>query len=752
MKTNQNKRQEREAYDLGRIDFETSKNTIHQYRTEIDGLRCIAVLAVIFFHADFSSFKGGFVGVDVFFVISGYLMTGIILNEKASGTFTLLRFYERRARRILPMLYFTLFACYLPAYRYLIEKEFKFFTRSVSWASFGSSNFLFSTTTQGYFDTATNLIPLVHTWTLGVEEQFYVIIPLIFVSIWPLGKHTVLFVINALATVSFCLTFLTMNATFKFYMLYTRFWELAIGSIVVFVPKQTKSELFSCAGSCAILTSILAYNEDLPNPSFYTLLPTLGTAVFILYSEGTFIAKILSNSIISKIGLISYSAYLLHQPIFAFMRVQSLTPLSDLEYVSLIFLTLTFSFFTWKFIENPFRNKSLVSFRKVVYLIVIFLTCSQVFNFMVVNKVNNSNQQASRTSTNEYSSGGGSKISTKVNASLPIYTEFTSVYISKVFIPKFAANKENFSQTNANHFFPNSIYFPPYSQIVDECFIKYNKATNNKKLFLCSLGIKKSAASLNLAQGSSYVLTGDSQSAQLLTAFDEFDGEIGLFASNVHCCYHCRNLLYREYSENERNSYNFLCPSIQTGIYEYVKQRNQAGDDSAHFSSIKKIFFANLWFHYRYKTDLHYEGRPEVLTITVTNLNLLEKDLNYTINAYAALNVHVYILQQIPSQPVEPSQLYQNLLAKNELTDQNLRKYSTKRADFRKSQEGIEKIFSKFKSNPNVTFIYIEDLMCDDEYCPIGIVDESYYYDPLHLSLNKVMKIKDRFLRYLKRE
>jgi peptidoglycan/LPS O-acetylase OafA/YrhL len=192
---------------IGRQASTTILNT--EYRSEWDGLRAVAILAVVFYHAGLC--RGGFVGVDVFFVLSGYLMTSIIIREIEKGEFTIMKFYERRIRRILPMLYTTIILCYYPAYRYLVEKEFMNFKNSAFLASIGLSNFLFAETTKGYFDTRTDFIPLVYTWTLGVEEQFYAIIPILFIALWRFGKQTVLSVLTTLALLSFFLTFSAMN-------------------------------------------------------------------------------------------------------------------------------------------------------------------------------------------------------------------------------------------------------------------------------------------------------------------------------------------------------------------------------------------------------------------------------------------------------------------------------------------------------------------------------------------------------------
>jgi peptidoglycan/LPS O-acetylase OafA/YrhL len=195
-----------------------------KYRAELDGLRAIAVTSVVFYHAGFKLFKGGYVGVDVFFVLSGFLMSSIILRENEAGKFTLRAFYERRARRILPMLMLTLIISYIPAYLLLTRDELRFFIKSSFYSSIAGSNIFYSKTTRGYFDTSSDLIPLIHTWTLGVEEQFYVIIPLIFIIFWRLGKYFVCSIIATIAIVSFCLTrFYAFNSIQRFYLLYTRY-------------------------------------------------------------------------------------------------------------------------------------------------------------------------------------------------------------------------------------------------------------------------------------------------------------------------------------------------------------------------------------------------------------------------------------------------------------------------------------------------------------------------------------------------
>jgi peptidoglycan/LPS O-acetylase OafA/YrhL len=159
------------------------------------------------------------------------------------------------------MLFCTIAVCYLPAYKLLAYSDFLNFIKTAFYASIGLSNFLFATILNGYFDSGTDYIPLIHTWTLGVEEQFYVIIPLIFIGLWRFGRNAVLFVIGILSIGSFALTFVNLNSPYKFYMLYTRFWELAMGSLIVLLPKQQRSDVFSFTGFSFICMAIFGYSK-----------------------------------------------------------------------------------------------------------------------------------------------------------------------------------------------------------------------------------------------------------------------------------------------------------------------------------------------------------------------------------------------------------------------------------------------------------------------------------------------------------
>lgn len=336
-----------------------------RYRKEIDGLRAVAVLPVILFHAGMEFFSGGYVGVDVFFVISGYLITTIILAEKSERRFTLANFYERRARRILPALFVVMFVCMPLAWHWMTPRELNDFAESITGVALFYSN-IFFWLESGYFDTAAELKPLLHTWSLAVEEQYYLLFPLFITLTWRFGKQAMF---TALALIGFAsLGLAHWNAvdypSATFYLLPTRLWELLIGSLVAFYLLDherghgTRQQILSACGLVMILFAIFVFDERTPFPSLYALIPTVGTALIILFaSEKTATGAFLCNRLLVGVGLISYSAYLWHQPLFAFGRLATVGEPSTQLMAALGILALFLAYLTWRFVEQPFRNK-----------------------------------------------------------------------------------------------------------------------------------------------------------------------------------------------------------------------------------------------------------------------------------------------------------------------------------------------------------------------------------------------------------
>jgi len=341
-----------------------------KYRPEIDGLRALAVVPVILFHAGFELFSGGFVGVDVFFVISGYLITSLLIEDIENKRFSILHFYERRARRILPALLFVTLVCIPFAWMWMLPSQMKDFSQSLIAVSLFASNILFWRE-SGYFDTAVEEKPLLHTWSLAVEEQYYVLFPIFLILAWRFGKNRVFWMIVVMAAFSLLLSEWGWRnkAIANFYLIPTRAWELFAGSIAAFVVQKQgtqKNNLLALFGLSAIVFSIFFYDESTPFPSVYALVPVIGVVLLVLFADkDTFTAKLLSTKGFVGIGLISYSAYLWHQPILAFGRIYISQELPLSFILATIFATTILAYITWKYIESPFRSKSLLSSKNI---------------------------------------------------------------------------------------------------------------------------------------------------------------------------------------------------------------------------------------------------------------------------------------------------------------------------------------------------------------------------------------------------
>lgn len=332
------------------------------YRPEIDGLRALAVVSVILFHADFAMFSGGFVGVDIFFVISGYLITSIIISDLSQQKFSIVRFYERRARRILPALFLVIAVSTAVAWTIMVPTQFKAFAQSVVSVVLFSSN-IFFWLKSGYFDAPALETPLLHTWTLSVEEQFYIVFPLVLLVLWPLRKAVVLIGIIALGLVSFALAEWGSRVwgMAAFYLLPFRAWELMAGAacavLLRYRPPRQK-DLPSVAGLAMLVLAVFAFEETTRFPSVFTLLPVVGTCLLVVYCGGNArLGRLLASRPLVAVGLVSYSAYLWHQPMFAFARLSADTPPPGWVMLALSAAAVALAALSWRFVEQPFRTR-----------------------------------------------------------------------------------------------------------------------------------------------------------------------------------------------------------------------------------------------------------------------------------------------------------------------------------------------------------------------------------------------------------
>jgi peptidoglycan/LPS O-acetylase OafA/YrhL len=381
------------------------------YRPEIDGLRSLAIIPVLLFHAGFKFFSGGYIGVDIFFVISGYLITGIILNEINENKFSLVHFYERRARRILPILLFIIIFSTLFSWFFLNIYALRSFGESLIGVATFSSNFYFWLK-SGYFSESTELMPLMHTWSLSVEEQFYLIFPILMIFLSKIKKNKLFYVILFLTLCSLFFSIWSVNfthplhqriATSAFYLLPTRAWELGVGSIIAIYTVEKKNIggglnfpirilfFIELLGISMILIPVFLFTNVTPFPGYASISPVIGTGIIILFSNNnTIIGKILANRYLVFVGLLSYSLYLWHQVVFSFWRNTHLnTGLAEITKIYLLLLSFALSYFSYKYIEKPFRNRMFLKQRQILLYSIISLLIVVFLGFLLITASQN---------------------------------------------------------------------------------------------------------------------------------------------------------------------------------------------------------------------------------------------------------------------------------------------------------------------------------------------------------------------------
>lgn len=660
---------------------------IMKYRSEIDGLRAVSVLAVILYHAGIGVFSGGYVGVDVFFVISGYLITSILLQEREANNFSLARFYERRARRILPALFFVVL-CSIPlAYLCMLPDQFESFAESIFSVLTFSSNFFFYLE-SGYFEPAADLMPLLHTWSLAVEEQFYLFFPLF---IFVLGKYGNSKIVLGLILVSILSLIMaqwgghlkvsapyiesslhyTAVPDFAFYLIPTRLYELMIGSLIAcywkkkyFLLQDTKlSNVLGGAGMALILYAIVTFNDFTPIPGIVTLIPVLGATLVIMFAlPGTFVCKVLSQPLFVYIGLLSYSAYLWHYPLFVFERLRSMGNSGIEIYLILTLLTFLLSYFSWRFIETQFRNVGVVS--KKVFFLSVLLAVVVLFAIALVIKMN---------------SGFDSRW--KVPQSV-LRTMTLSPNESKYVQPKCGTDSYD---------------------LMDSWF--------------CNIG--------DPDKKPSFLIAGDSHSFTALSAFQQyFKGkEISGRLAGLNAC----PPILEVYSL-ARKGRGRDCFEHNKNIFEYVRK-----------NKINKIIMFARWNLY---TEGGYGGiannwlglSPDSLENKEYSTAALREGLEKTLAMYNDLGVEVLIVRQPPEQTFSPSIIYNKAYADEVNIDSNLSKFSVSIEKHRRLQRKFKAIIEDLEKKYLISIFETENIFCHNAFCPVGNKEYSYYSDDNHLS------------------
>ena len=368
-----------------------------KYRAEIDGLRALAVISVIFYHLNiyffnFKFFQGGFLGVDIFFVISGYLITSILLREYyEKNRISLKDFYQRRARRILPALLVVIIASCVISFFLLFPSSLIKFSKSVIYSLSYVSNFFFWYSQTVYGAESSFLSPLIHTWSLSVEEQFYIIYPILLIFILRFFNNR-LFIFLAI----FFISSLFMSAvgakyvpSFNFFVLPTRTWELISGALIAYLELNRKKisykkNFFSIFGLCLIIFSFFYFKKELDHPSILTLVPILGTCLIIYFANNNenYVKNLLSKKFFVSIGLISYSLYLWHFPILSFSKHLGIYDNFTAK-ICLIFLTFVLSILSYLYIETYFRDKK-IPLIKLIKFIFSFIIILLFFSFLIL--------------------------------------------------------------------------------------------------------------------------------------------------------------------------------------------------------------------------------------------------------------------------------------------------------------------------------------------------------------------------------
>jgi peptidoglycan/LPS O-acetylase OafA/YrhL len=662
-----------------------------QYRREIDGLRALAVLPVLLFHAGFQRFSGGYVGVDIFFVISGYLITSIIINELHAGTFSIVKFYERRARRILPALFLVMLACLPFAWLWMSPTGLESFSKSVVAVALFLSNILFWKE-AGYFATANELKPLLHTWSLAVEEQYYVLFPLFLMLAWRfVSKRWIVGFLLAGALVSLAASqwALTRYTSASFYLLPTRGWELLVGALAAFYlfsnNKHSESlsplhQVASLLGLSLIIYCMFAYDKFTPFPGVNALPPTIGAVLIVLFANPqNLVGKLLGSKLLVGIGLISYSTYLWHQPLFSFARYGSIQEPSKIVYLLLIMLSLLLAFFTWKFVETPFRNKNIVSRKQIFW----FGLLGSLF-FIAVGLIGVKNKGFEQ------------------RFSMP------------------ASLSSSFGLTDSAH----------------GCFDKPNLATN--KDWLCDIGAKP-ASTESVPQ---IMVFGDSHSKSAFDAFNE-----AALQANTHAVYsgasYCTPLLGIYILRDDQAQVG--CHLLNQRVFDYVKAMQ-----------IKKVFLIGRWSVYTdggYDgTEATWigvtkDGKKDKPAARIA----FEAGLKKTVEAYASIGAQLYIVEQVPQQTLNVQDLYYKIYANDlQKVTESIVELSVSKQQHLQLQAFVSGLFKQHAQAGRLNLINFDNIFCDAEKCLFGTDKHSYYFDNNHLTTAGGRMVVDEIVKNIK--
>lgn len=361
----------------------------NQYRLDIQGLRAIAVLAVVIFHINPNRLLGGFIGVDIFFVISGYLIIGIIWRDLNKDNFSLINFYSRRVNRLFPALFTMTFVISILGYFVFLPEEMNNYAKSLISSLFYISNFYFYSI-SGYFDSELKFSPLLHTWSLSIEEQFYIVFPLLLWLIYRKKPKSVIrfFIVIGILSLILSECLLYSDESLSFFSSPSRVWQFISGGLIAIYPGTFKlskvlSDILGLIGLIIIFSCLFLYSEELSFPGINALLPTLAT-VMVIYSGNNpnLIYKFLSLSPFTFFGKISYSLYLWHWPVIIFYKLTINNTISKIGKLEVLFLSIVLGYLSWRFIEQLTKNRVIA--KRSLKPIVISLSATVLVSVIAV--------------------------------------------------------------------------------------------------------------------------------------------------------------------------------------------------------------------------------------------------------------------------------------------------------------------------------------------------------------------------------
>jgi len=658
------------------------------YRREVDGLRALAVLPVILFHAGSNWFAGGFVGVDVFFVISGYLITSLLIAEKEKGTFSLLRFYERRARRILPALLLVSVACVVLAWPLLSPAPMKSLSESLAAVASFSSNILFWRR-SGYFDTANELKPLVHTWSLGVEEQYYLLFPLLIMLAWRFGRRRLGGLLAGLGLLSLALSqWGALHApTAAFYLLPTRAWELFLGGLLALhqsrsgrpahrsgPPGRALGRWADLLGILLIGWAVVVFDRHTPFPGVNALVPTLGTALVILFATpGTVTGRVLGHPVLVGIGLISYGAYLWHQPLLAFARLGGGFVPGPAALLLLGATSFGLAYLTWRFVERPCRDPRRVSARAIVRL---------------------------------------GAVGTALVGAIGVAGVLAGGFPGR--FPELARVSRAFTGMLGR------------TGPVLRC---YGRPRHPAQTELC--GIPSGPP------GTGFVAAGDSHLLTLHEGFEEGARRRGLRGAWISA-EACLPLL--EVFVLRSGTGDLACAELNRRVHDYVKANR-----------VPILYLVARWTLYA-NGDRILSASPEGggARSMEASRTLLASGLARTVAAYAAVGTRVVFVLQAPEQTRDPESIYGDVASKRGPEEQEaLHALSVSLPQHQRDQAFVRGMLDRYRMDPRLRVLSLDEAFCDESRCLVGEETRSYYSDANHLSPDGALRTAQLIARTL---